>query len=110
MAGAAVAAGGAVCAAAELNARYFYESFDDIDALLIAVYDKVGADLAAALAAVRVPDGTDPVKTARIGMEALVGFIDEVNDDLKAKLKDGSEASERAKLLIEKTKSGVHDK
>ena len=40
----------------------------------------------------------------------LVGFIDEVNDDLKAKLKDGSEASERAKLLIEKTKSGVHDK
>lgn len=75
--GAAATTVRAVCAAAELNARYFYESFDDIDALLIAVYDKVGADLAAALAAVRVPDGTDPVKTARIGMEALVGFIDE---------------------------------
>jgi AcrR family transcriptional regulator len=67
----------AVCAAAELNARYFYESFDDIDALLIAVYDKVGADLAAALSELHVPDGVDPVKGARIGMEALVNFIDE---------------------------------
>ena len=67
----------AVCAAAELNARYFYESFDDIDALLVAVYDKVAADLAEALAAITVPDGIDPIKGARLGMAALVGFIDE---------------------------------
>lgn len=67
----------AVCAAAELNARYFYESFDDIDALLIAVYDKVASDLATALAEVEAPVDVDPVKGARLGMEALVRFIDE---------------------------------
>lgn len=67
----------AVCAAAELNARYFYESFEDIDALLIAVYDKVGADMAAALADVQLPEGVDPVKAARVGMDALVSFVDE---------------------------------
>ncbi len=67
----------AVCQEAELNARYFYESFDDIDALLIAVYDHVATGLAAALADVHVPVGIDPIKGARLGMDALVGFIDE---------------------------------
>lgn len=67
----------AVCQQAELNPRYFYESFEDIDALLIAVYDHVALGLAEALAAVEVPDGTDPVKAARIGMDALVRFIDD---------------------------------
>ncbi len=67
----------AVCAAAELNARYFYESFDDIDALLVAVYDHVAAGLAAAFADIQVPDDIDPVKGARLGMEAIVNFIDE---------------------------------
>lgn len=75
--GAAATTVRAVCLRAELNARYFYESFDDIDALLVAVYDKVAADLAAALADVRVPDGLDPVKAARLGMEGLVNFIDD---------------------------------
>ena len=31
----------AVCEAAQLNARYFYESFDDLDSLVVAVYDQV---------------------------------------------------------------------
>jgi AcrR family transcriptional regulator len=31
----------AVCQGARLNPRYFYESFDDLDALVIAVYDRV---------------------------------------------------------------------
>lgn len=34
-----------VCAAAELNARYFYESFVDLDALIVAVFDDVVAQL-----------------------------------------------------------------
>ena len=29
----------AVCAQARLNPRYFYESFDELDALVVAVYD-----------------------------------------------------------------------
>lgn len=67
----------AVCLKSELNARYFYESFDDIDALLVAVYDHVALGLATALAQLRIPEGIDPIRGARLGMEAIVGFIDE---------------------------------
>jgi AcrR family transcriptional regulator len=35
----------AVCQTAQLNPRYFYESFDDLDALVVAVYDRVGTEL-----------------------------------------------------------------
>lgn len=37
----------AVCAAAGITARYFYESFVDKDALVAAVFDRVVADIAA---------------------------------------------------------------
>ena len=36
----------AVCQGARLNPRYFYESFDDLDALVVAVYDRVVDELA----------------------------------------------------------------
>ena len=35
----------AVCQAARLSSRYFYESFTDLDELLVAVYDRVVAQL-----------------------------------------------------------------
>lgn len=35
----------AVCQTAQLNPRYFYESFEDLDALVVAVYDRVGTEL-----------------------------------------------------------------
>ncbi|MCZ7630899.1 MAG: TetR family transcriptional regulator [Microthrixaceae bacterium] len=41
----------AVCAGAELNPRYFYESFETLDDLLVAVYDRVVDDLTAAVTA-----------------------------------------------------------
>lgn len=41
----------AVCARAQLTDRYFYESFDDGEALLIGVYEELAARLSAALAA-----------------------------------------------------------
>lgn len=75
--GAAATTVRAVCQQAELNPRYFYESFDDIDALLIAVYDHVAIGLATALAELDIPAGIDPVKGARLGMEAIVRFIDD---------------------------------
>jgi AcrR family transcriptional regulator len=37
-----------VCEATKLNPRYFYESFPDLDALLVAVFDKVINDAVAA--------------------------------------------------------------
>ena len=36
----------AVCQAAQLNPRYFYESFDDLDGLVVAVYDRTVEELA----------------------------------------------------------------
>jgi len=67
----------AVCQTAELNPRYFYESFADIDALLVAVYDFVAAGLAEAVARAPIASATSPVDATRIGMAAIVGFIDE---------------------------------
>ncbi|HEY9558032.1 MAG TPA: TetR/AcrR family transcriptional regulator, partial [Acidimicrobiales bacterium] len=39
----------AVCQAARLNPRYFYESFDDLDACIVAVYDRLVEQLGAEL-------------------------------------------------------------
>jgi AcrR family transcriptional regulator len=67
-----------VCARARLTPRYFYESFPDLDALLLAVFDDVaeqaaGAVLGAALAA---PDDAGAKARAAIG-----AFVDLVADD-----------------------------
>ena len=67
----------ALCHKAELNARYFYESFDDVDALLVAVYDHVLRGLQTATAAVAASPDMAPIVVARIGIDAIVRFIDE---------------------------------
>lgn len=75
--GAAATTVRAVCQQAELNARYFYESFRDIDELLIAVYDHVLVGLHAATAAVAASPDMAPLVVARIGIDAIVRFVDE---------------------------------
>jgi AcrR family transcriptional regulator len=69
----------AVCQRARLNPRYFYESFEDLDALVVAVYDRVveelGVELRAALDA--HGDDPDPFAQLRAGVEALVSFVDD---------------------------------
>ncbi len=35
----------AICQSARLNPRYFYESFDDLDDLVVALYDQLVAEL-----------------------------------------------------------------
>jgi AcrR family transcriptional regulator len=67
----------AVCARAELNARYFYESFDDLDALVVAVYDRIVEELAADVLAAQDAAAPDPRAQARAGIEAIVRFVDE---------------------------------
>ncbi|MBA2609645.1 MAG: TetR/AcrR family transcriptional regulator [Actinobacteria bacterium] len=67
----------AVCAQAALNPRYFYESFEDIDALLVAVYDHVAAQLAQAISVAPIRAAKSSLDAARRGMEAIVRFIDE---------------------------------
>jgi AcrR family transcriptional regulator len=65
----------AVCASAELNPRYFYESFADLDALLVAVYDRLVQELQVAVekAVASAPD--DGV--VRAVVESTVRFVDE---------------------------------
>jgi AcrR family transcriptional regulator len=67
----------AVCAAARLNPRYFYESFDDLDALVVAVYDRVVAELAAAVAEAQAAAPADPASQAHASIDCILRFVDD---------------------------------
>lgn len=65
----------AVCATARLNPRYFYESFEELDELLVAVYDDVVLAMRRAVtAAVTRADSSDAVFAT---VEATMRFIEE---------------------------------
>ncbi len=66
----------AVCAKARLNPRYFYESFPDLDALVVAVYDDVMRQLRRRLADA-VDAAADDDAAMRAAVEATVTFVDE---------------------------------
>jgi AcrR family transcriptional regulator len=67
----------AVCHAARLNPRYFYESFEDLDALIVALYDRLveqlGAEVFAAMAAAGTEDGA-PVRAA---LDTILRFVED---------------------------------
>lgn len=65
----------AVCQAARLNPRYFYESFDDLDALVVAVYDRVVEELGAEVLAAVAGAGDDPRAQVRASLESIVSFV-----------------------------------
>jgi AcrR family transcriptional regulator len=74
----------AVCARARLTPRYFYESFADLDALLLAVFEMVGAEVAgAAVAAVTPPPG-DAWTSAHAAISAGVHVL--TDDPRKARV------------------------
>ncbi|PND55747.1 TetR family transcriptional regulator [Mycobacterium sp. ENV421] len=62
-----------VCRAAELNTRYFYESFTDTDALLGAVYDEVAGELGGMLTAA-MAGARDRRARLRAGIRAVLAF------------------------------------
>jgi len=66
-----------VCQQARLNPRYFYESFEDLDALLLALYDRLVAELGEVVLQAVAEAGEDP----RAQMRAAVGSILEFVDD-----------------------------
>lgn len=67
----------AVCAHARLNPRYFYESFEDLDALVVAVYDDVVHQLRRDVAiASKAADQRDPGAAIRAAVTATVEFVD----------------------------------
>src|SRR5438045_1969612 len=67
----------AVCQRARLNPRYFYESFKDLDELLVAVYNRVVAQLTAALVVASDSTAVDPKAQLRASLDATVRFIDD---------------------------------
>jgi AcrR family transcriptional regulator len=68
-----------VCAGAKLNPRYFYESFADLDALVLALFDKVALDTSRALLAAAADA---PTGDAEAAARAAIGtFIEHVTDD-----------------------------
>ena len=67
----------AVCQRAELNPRYFYESFDDLDALVIAVFDRIIEELADAVAQAQAAADDAPPAQVRAAVEAIVAFVDD---------------------------------
>jgi AcrR family transcriptional regulator len=67
----------AVCQGAKLNPRYFYESFPDLDALVVAVYDRVIGEMTTV-----VLDAIDtapevPAEQLRAIVSATVAFVDD---------------------------------
>lgn len=66
----------AVCSAARLNPRYFYESFDELDELVVAVYDHVIDLLRAQVLQALDEAGNDLVKAVRAVVRTLVDFVD----------------------------------
>ena len=63
-----------VCRAAELNTRYFYESFTDTDELLGAVYDEVAAALGELLTAAMGGAPNDDRARLKAGIRAVLDF------------------------------------
>ena len=90
----------AVCQRARLNPRYFYESFADRDALLVAVYDRQVEVLGEAVAAAVLDAGDDPAGAARAGIGTIVRFV--ADDPRRAKVLYnealGNEALNRRRL------------
>jgi AcrR family transcriptional regulator len=65
-----------VCAAARLNARYFYESFADLDALVVAAFDRVVGELRDAVEEAVAAADPDPVARVRALVATTAGFVD----------------------------------
>ncbi|WP_354699262.1 hypothetical protein DSM112329_04973 [Paraconexibacter sp. AEG42_29] len=65
-----------VCAHAKLNPRYFYESFADLDALVVAVFDAVSLDVTrTVLSAAAAAPRDDPQGAARLAIGTLVRAV-----------------------------------
>jgi AcrR family transcriptional regulator len=74
----------AVCKAARLNPRYFYESFADRGELLVGLYDDVAAAMGAVVAERLTDPPDDLAEAARIGIDTVFRFVAE--DTRRAKV------------------------
>lgn len=64
-----------VCSAAGLTERYFYESFTDLEAALVATIEQLADEVARACAEAVADDDVDPSRRVRAGLETLVRLL-----------------------------------
>ena len=67
-----------VCREAQLSSRFFYESFEDLDALTLAVFDDIHARATGRVLEAIAAAGADPGAQARA---AIGTFVHELTDD-----------------------------
>jgi len=66
-----------VCQTAQLNPRYFYESFEDLDQLACALHDRLLDELRGAVEAAVDAAPDDPAAQTRAVVDATARFVDE---------------------------------
>jgi AcrR family transcriptional regulator len=66
-----------VCRNAGLVARYFYENFDDGDALVVAVYEEVIGEVVTTTLAALAKAGPDELQRLRVGLGTILDLIGE---------------------------------
>ncbi|MFC4943359.1 TetR/AcrR family transcriptional regulator [Pseudonocardia sp. GCM10023141] len=64
-----------VCEQSQLAARYFYESFPDVDALAVAVFDDIIEELVLAGVRALAAAGPDPVARLRAGLGCAIDLV-----------------------------------
>ncbi|HEY2213623.1 MAG TPA: TetR/AcrR family transcriptional regulator [Acidimicrobiales bacterium] len=64
-----------ICQAARLNPRYFYESFDTLEDLLIAVFDRLVVESTQVALAAIERAGPDPTARATAVIDGIVRFV-----------------------------------
>ena len=65
----------AVCTQAQLNFRYFYESFADLDELLVALYDRLVAELGEQVLAAMDAAGDEPAARLRAAIDRILAYV-----------------------------------
>ena len=98
-----------VCRRAELNPRYFYESFADLDELLVAVLDEIVAEASAGMIAAITAAPPDARAKARAAIAAFVEFV--TDDPRRARIcfleAVGNERLMRRRLQVVRTMAGL---
>jgi AcrR family transcriptional regulator len=90
----------AVCAQAGLNPRYFYESFDDLDALIGAVYDEImGEATRRSLAAIAAAPNRARDKT-RAALDAGIRYVAEDPRRIRVVFREGGPALARRRAAV----------
>ncbi|MGH7899220.1 MAG: TetR/AcrR family transcriptional regulator, partial [Candidatus Binatia bacterium] len=64
-----------LCAAARLTERYFYESFDGREGLIVAVFEKVAAEVAEAIVSAVASAPRDARALARAAIGAAIVYV-----------------------------------